>query len=276
MSEQATPAQRLSTRYGAEQDWAPPQWNETLDVQLRHRSVRKYVDTEVSDEIIRTVIAAAQSGATSSNQQLISALVIRDQAKKEAIAEVGGPFQKHIKHAPVLVLWLLDFRRARYLAEQAGKEPVGLQYLDVALVGACDAGISAQNAALAAESLGLGICYLGSVRNDSARIAEILELPEDVIPFLGMELGYPDPEEEAGVKPRLPQEAFLHFETYDAEAVPGQLDTYEETLADYYRDYDMDPSWGRRLVSRLGEKMTFATKRHQVADFLKSRGLGLK
>ncbi|GAB3847078.1 nitroreductase family protein [Nesterenkonia populi] len=274
--EQRTPAERLHARYGREADWQPPEWNETLDVLLRHRSVRRYLDQEVSDETVRTVIAAAQSASTSSNQQIISALVIRDQHKKDAVAEIGGPFQKHIRHAPALIIWLVDFRRARHLADAAGREPVGLDYLDIALVGACDAGIHAQNALVAAESLGLGGVFLGSVRNDSGQLAQVLELPQDVIPFVGMELGHPDPQEEAGIKPRLPQESFLHFETYDADAVPEQLAAYEATLAEYYRDYDMDPSWGRRLVSRLGEKATFATQRHKLADFLRSRGLGLK
>lgn len=274
--EERTPTERLYARYGKEADWQPPEWNETLDVLLRHRSVRRYLDREVSDETIRTVIAAAQSGSTSSNQQIVSALVIRDQAVKEAVAEIGGPFQKHIKHAPVLIIWLIDFRRARHLAAQAERVPVGLDYLDIALVGACDAGIHAQNALVAAESMGLGGVFLGSVRNDSEKLAEVLGLPEDVIPFVGMELGHPDPQEEAGIKPRLPQETFLHFESYDADAVPAQLDEYEETLAEYYRDYDMDPSWGRRLVSRLGEKATLATQRHRLSEFLRSRGLGLK
>ncbi len=87
----AGPADRLRSRYGRPVGWQPPEWNDTLDLMLRHRSTRRYLDKHVPEETLRTVIAAAQSAPTSSNQQIISALAIRDQAKKDAVAEIGAP-----------------------------------------------------------------------------------------------------------------------------------------------------------------------------------------
>ncbi len=89
-----------------------------------------------------------------------------------------------------------------------------------------------------------------------------------------MELGYPDPDEEAGIKPRLPQESFLHIDAYDADAVPEQIRVYEETLAEYYRDYDMDPSWGRRLVSLLGRRRHSPPRGTDLQTFCGVEGSG--
>lgn len=275
-SEAPAARDRLTARYGGTLDWAPPQWNETLDVLLRHRSVRAFTDREVSDEILRTIVAAAQSGATSSNLQLVSVVAVRDADTKAALAEVGGPRQKHIAHAPVVLVWLLDFARAAVLAEREGVELGGLDYLDAALVATFDAGIAAQNAVIAAESLGLGTVYLGSLRNDIARVAELLDLPPGIIPFVGLELGHPDPAENADIKPRLPQEIVLHHERYDRDRVSGDLDRYEATLADYYREYGLDPRWGARLLDRLSATAATATKRHFLREFFQRQGLELR
>ena len=87
-------------------------------------------------------------------------------------------------------------------------------YVENFLVAAVDVAIAAQNAALAAESLGLGMCYIGSIRNNTARVIELLELPRLVFPVVGMTIGWPAA--QPMIRPRLPVSAVLHWEKYDA------------------------------------------------------------
>ncbi|NLS09731.1 NADPH-dependent oxidoreductase [Nesterenkonia sp. MY13] len=277
----ATPLDHLTARWGKEPDFIPEEWNPVLENLISHRSVRKWLPTEVSENQIRTIAAAAQSASTSSNKQVVSVVAVRDAEARQALAEVGGPAQApHISSAPVVLVWLVDTSRIRQAVAAAQEEKpeveyTGAEYLDEILVGACDVGINAQNAVAAARSLGLGTCFLGSLRNDAERVGEILGTPEYVVPFLGLEIGHPDPGEEAGIKPRIPQSAYLHWETYDAEAATDVGD-YDQTLAEYFGRWGKPSSWTRQLVGRVGPKAVLSAKRHFLRRVFERAGFGLK
>src|SRR5690606_31073094 len=124
-----------------------PRWNATLDLLLAHRSVRRWLDRDVAEATLRTILAAAQSGPTSSNLQVVSVVVVRSADRKAQLAEVAGARQReHILAAPVVLVWLIDYARARRLAAERGSDIGTIEYLDAALVGATDIGIAAQNA----------------------------------------------------------------------------------------------------------------------------------
>jgi FMN reductase (NADPH) len=91
-----------------------------------------------------------------------------------------------------------------------------------------DAAILAQNTALAAESLGLGICYIGSIRNNLPQVIDLLELPRLVVPITGMTVGWPDVEPR--LRPRLPLRAVLHWEKYDTTGEDGALREYDRAM----------------------------------------------
>ncbi len=276
-----TPTDQLRARWGAEPGFTPEEWNPTLETMVSHRSVRQWLDREVTENQIRTIAAAAQSGSTSSNKQVVSVVAVRDPEAKRALGEVGGPNQfPHISTAPVVLVWLIDTSRIRKAVEQAQAEKpqieyTGAEYLDEILVGACDIGVNAQNAVVAARSLGLGTCYLGSLRNNVERVGEILGAPEHVVPFLGLLVGYPDPEEPAGIKPRIPQSAYLHWDSYDAAAATDVGD-YDQILADYFAQYGKPSSWTSGLVSRVGPKAVKVAKRHLLRRVFERAGFALK
>jgi FMN reductase (NADPH) len=96
------------------------------------------------------------------------------------------------------------------------------------LIAAIDVSLSAQNAALAAESLGLGICYIGSIRNNASEIIELLNLPKLTFPITGMTLGWP--EKRSDIKPRLPLHSVLHWESYSREKEDEDLWNYDKTM----------------------------------------------
>lgn len=275
----------LAARWGQNPGFAPDKWNSTLETIVSHRSVRRWLNRDVNVNTIRTLAAAAQSASTSSNKQIVSMVAVRDIEMKNALGEVassdGSSVQaRQISTAPVVFVWLLDTSRIRHAVQWHRKEDpeseyTGLQYIDEAFVGVCDIGIAGQNTVVAAESLGLGAVFLGSLRSDAERVGEILNVPDHVVPFLGLAIGHPDPEEPAGIKPRIPPEAFLHWDSYNPEAAID-VAAYDDTLAEYYSRYGLPSFWRRQMASRVNAKNVESRKRHLLRDVFEKAGFGLK
>lgn len=265
----------LNARYGTELDWEPGEWNDTLNVILSHRSVRRWLDEPVSEEQVRSIVAAAQSAPSSSNKQTVSVVAVQDAEIKKELQVVGRQMFNHIETAPVVLIWCIDHSIARLLAEREGKELGALEYFDEAGLGFLDAGIMSQNAAIAAESMGLGTVYLGSMRNDMERVQELLHLPTHVVPVVGLAIGHPDPTERAGIKPRLPQDAVLHWDVYGAPR-PELIDAYDTALDTYYSRYGQHQLWSHQFVSRLGAESITKTNRRLVRRVLEKAGFGLR
>lgn len=276
MTAELSPRELLQARYGHPATWAPEEWNETLDVLHRHRSVRRWLEQPVADETIRSIVSAAQSAPSSSNKQVISVVAVRDPELKQGLAEVCRQMFPHIEYAPVVLVWCIDYSRARLLAEREDRELGALDYADEAALGFLDAGIASQNAAVAAESLGLGTVYLGSVRNDIEKVQELLGIPADVVPVVGLEVGHPDPSEPAGIKPRLPQELVLHWDRFDAEPDQAHFDAYDRAIDNYYSRYGQHQLWSVQTVHRLASKSITKSNRQFLRRVLEKAGFGLK
>jgi len=172
----------------------------TIDLIHQHRSVRNYKPDQIPDGWIEQIVAAAQRTSSSSNLQTYSVIVTIDPDKKAKIQDISGG-QSHISQAPVFLLWCADFSRLKRVSEHQGYD-IEAGYMENFMVGAVDAAITMQNAALAAESLGLGFCFIGALRNDPEGIRDIFELPELVFPICGMTVGWAN--EQPMIKPRLP------------------------------------------------------------------------
>ncbi|MDT5152553.1 MAG: hypothetical protein QOI01_4286 [Mycobacterium sp.] len=150
--------------------------NETLALQLAQRSVRKFSRRPVTDEQLAALVAAAQSAATSSNLQPWSVVAVRDPERKARLATLAND-QQFINEASLFFVWVADLGRARRLAERAGTPLDGADYLETTIIGFVDTALAAQNAVVAAESLGLGTVFVGAVRNHPEEIAAELALP---------------------------------------------------------------------------------------------------
>ncbi|ANE04983.1 NADPH-dependent oxidoreductase [Corynebacterium crudilactis] len=270
-----TPEELLAARYGAPVSWTPPQWNHTLDIIHQHRSVRRWLDKPVADDTIRTIISAAQSGSTSSNKQVISVIVVKDPEARKALSEISQQMFPHLEQVPVVLIWLIDFSRIRYAATREQLPTGAHDYLDEAALGFLDAGVAAQNAAIAAESLGLGTLYLGSVRNDVEAVQKLLGIPPEIVPVLGLEIGHPDPTEPAGIKPRLPQEAIVHWDTYSTPD-PTHIDAYDQALDTYFSRYGQHQLWSTQMAHRAASTSTTKTNRKFLRRVLERAGFGLK
>ncbi|OZC68551.1 NADPH-dependent oxidoreductase [Rhodococcus sp. 15-725-2-2b] len=223
--------------------------NETIDVLLSHHSVRTFTDDPIDTETIETIVAAAQSAPTSSNLQAWSVIAVRDPARKKRLAALAGN-QAFIAEAAVFLVFVADLGRARRLAAAHDAELGGADYFDSTILGAIDAALAAQNAVVAAESLGWGTVYVGAVRNAPDEIAAELALAEQSVPVVGSALGRAG-EDTAGVKPRLPISSVLHHENYDAVVADAAVPVHEQRLSEYYVTQGRTSSWISSVLSRL-------------------------
>lgn len=265
--------------------------NETIATLLAHRSVRRFIDAEVTEREVATMIAAAQSASSSSNLQLWSVVEVRNPETKVKIAELAGTDGAHLAAAPVVLFWVADLARATQVygdvvADPAAYPEVSAEALadsaagtalnlETTLVAFGDALIAAQNAAVAAEALGLGICYLGSIRNDVPGLASALGLPDHSFVAVGLTVGRPNPERPTRIKTRLPIAAVWHRERYDLAGQRAAVAAYEQAATQFYTGQGMAPSWIQRNIARLFAR-TAIGKRTRMAQWIEERGLGVK
>lgn len=269
-------ASALTARYGNEtQASAAGPWSEVVGSLLLHRSVRAYKPNAVPDGTLETLVAAAQSAATSSNMQTWSVIAVTDPAIKAALAAVAGR-QAHIEQCPLFLVWVADLSRLERVGRTAGQALEGLPYLETFLVAAMDAAIAAQNAAVAAESLGLATVYIGALRNDVERVATLLGLPAGAVGVTGLCVGYADDSVPAMVKPRLPQSAVLHRERYDVAGEVGDVASYDHALEKFSAAAERSAyRWTDRVVSRMGQ-VAALSGRDRLREALNRLGFPLR
>ncbi|BCB02806.1 oxygen-insensitive NADPH nitroreductase [Bacillus sp. KH172YL63] len=244
--------------------------NETIETILQHRSIRQFKDEPLSEEQIRTIVSSAQAASTSSYIQAYTIIGVKDPVKKKKLSELAGP-QSYIEENGHFFVFCADLYRHEKIGEweQADVIP-SLESTEKFMVAVIDASLAAQNASIAAESMGLGICYIGGIRNDLESVSDILELPDRVIPLFGLAVGYP--EGVSDVKSRLPMAAVYHEDTYqrDEEAMKAELDMYDETISSYYHARTA----GKRSDRWTGQmaKMLSGKKRMYMKDFVEKKG----
>lgn len=198
----------------------------TIELIHEHASVRSYKSDPVEKQLVEEIVAAGQRASTSSNMQCYSVVVVTDPQKKAIMAELCGN-QKHIRQAPLFLAWCADLSRLERVSERRGYEQVS-ENVESFLVSAVDVALAMQNATLAAESLGLGMCYIGAIRNNPLAVIELLSLPELVFPISGMTLGWPAVEPKR--RPRLPLNAVLHWESYSSEDEEAAIWDYDQAM----------------------------------------------
>lgn len=269
--------ERVGTRYrdpALAEELSHITWNSTLDVMLSHRSVRYYLDQPLPANTLELVVAAAQSAASTSNLQAWSVIAVEDKDRKARLAGYAAD-QKHIHDAPLLLVFVADLARLRAISDERGHAGVALDYIEAFIFAIADAAFAAQNAAVAIESLGLGCCYIGAMRNDPQAVANELGLPDESMVVFGMTVGRPDPAVATDVKPRLPQGIILHRERY-TQIDPELMAAYEARMREFQAEQNMrNIDWTEQTAARIKD-VAALTGRHVLTDFLKARGFGLK
>ena len=240
---------------------------DVIDLLKSHRSIRKFTDQPIDDAMVESIISAGLAAATSSNLQGTTVIRVRNLETRSAIAELAGG-QTYVETAAAFFVWCADLHRSSVACELAGGDfHAGMT--EHFIIAATDTAIAAQNAVVAAESQGLGICYIGGIRNDPAQMTELLDLPEQVVPLFGLCLGYPD--QDPALKPRLPISVTLKEETYDQSGDVAGIEAYDAQMREYYLERTggkIDRTWSADMSALLGKE-----SRPHMRSYLDGQGL---
>ena len=204
-----------------------------IDILKGRKSIRRYSSKPVSDALLRELIEVAERASTTGNMQLYSVIVTRSQEGKERLAPCHFN-QPMIAGAPVVLTFCADYNRFSKWCEQRKAIP-GYDNFHSFLTAMIDTLLFAQNFCVAAESKGLGICYLGTTTYTADKLVEILKLPKLVMPITTITVGYPD--ENPVQTDRLPVGAVIHSEQY-VDYTPEEIDLqfdYKERLEENCR-----------------------------------------
>ncbi len=239
---------------------------------LNHRSVRKYKPDPIDEDTLKGLIAAAQSAATSSNLQLWSVVSVMDPGTREQLATMCENY-RHVKDCAVFLAFIADHYRLRKAALAVGEKAEGLGHTEFYTMAVVDASLAAERLVCAAESIGIGICYIGALRNDTGGVKQLLDLPEGTFGLFGLCLGWPEEPLTAEIKPRLPQESIWFREKYDREVGVGD---YDQRMREFYESQRMkgEVSWSMRSGRRVD--LDHMTGRENQLKFLKEQGFLLQ
>ena len=185
------------------------------------RTIRKYATREVSNELLNSLLTAAERTPTMGNLQLYSVVVTRDREMKEKLAPAHFN-QPMVTGAPVVLTFCADFRRTTRWAENRQASPGYDNFLSF-INAATDALLYCQTFCNLAEEEGLGTCFLGTTVYMPQMIIDTLKLPRLVFPVATITLGWPD--EHPALSDRLPLQAIIHQETY-RDYTPRAIDKY--------------------------------------------------
>jgi nitroreductase len=181
-----------------------------LKTLTQHRSIRNYTEQTIAPELLNQLLETACRASNTGNMQPYSIVVSTDDVLKQKLSPAHFN-QKMITQAPVVLTFCADFNRITQWCEQRNAVP-GFDNFQSFMAAAIDAMLVAQNFCIAAESVGLGICYLGTTTYNAGQIIAALNLPKLVVPITTVTLGYPA--DEPDLTDRLPLQATVHFETY--------------------------------------------------------------
>lgn len=242
--------------------------NDVFTLLQSHRSIRKFTDQPIDQETVEALVHAGQSAATSSFIQACTVIQVAQSPKRDQLASLAGN-QAFVSQAPVFLVFCADMYRHKQACDQ---HHAAMQsgFTEQFLTASVDCSLFAQNVVVAAESLGLGICYVGALRNNIDAVSELLELPDLVYPVFGLCLGFPA--QNPDVKPRMPVSVVLKQEVYGdrAEQVVETMAHYDDALQQYYQTRmggQKSVTWTEQISGMLQKE----SRPHMLA-FLNKKG----
>jgi nitroreductase/FMN reductase [NAD(P)H] len=192
-----------------------------------HRVHRSFLARDIAPDLLRLLCACALSAPSKSDLQQGDILIIRDKAKRDAVADLL-PDMPWVREAPVFLVFLANGRRLPAISRLRSR-PFPNDHLDLFFNATVDAAIVMTTFLRAAEAAGLGCCPISVIRDHAAVISEMLGLPAKVIPIAGMCVGWPA--DEGGITPRLPLDVTVHEERFAETDLAGRIDAYDRRRA---------------------------------------------
>jgi len=225
--------------------------NDTIRTQLEHRTIREYENRPVPEEIIKQLIQVACRTATSNGLQACSIIRITDQAIKDELADICK--QEYVARMPELWIFIVDQYRNGQIAKEKDCHEESIRDMDRFFQAFTDAVLMAQNVVNAAESIGLGTVYFGSILNDADRVIKLLDLPKLTFPALGLGFGYPN--QNPQLKPRMDMELRMFENKYKCfDSYLDMIKEYDEIMQTYYdlrQSNQRVDSFSNQVVTKL-------------------------
>jgi len=244
--------------------------NEVIKLLQSHRSVRKFNNQQISQNVLDELIKCGQAASTSSFIQACTVIQVEDTMMRNELVQLAGN-QSYIASAARFVVFCADMNRHKTACDMHESDMLS-GYTEQFITATVDCALFAQNVMTAAQSLGIEGVYIGGIRNSIQAVAELLELPQLVYPVFGMCLGYPAQNPE--VKPRLPLSVILKKDRYDDSADVSTISDYNHQVRDYYKTRtggNKDMGWSEQISEMLVKEA-----RPHIKPFLESRGFILK
>lgn len=229
----------------------------------KRKSVRVFTDKEISAEIRDEILLCAVNAPTAGNQQLYTILNIENPEIKKKLS-VSCDNQPFIQDAKLVLIFCADFKKWYDAFIDTDCEPRKPQVGDF-LLAVNDALIAAQNAVSAAESFGIGSCYIGDIMENCEYHRELLNLPQYVFPAAMLVFGYPT---EGQLSRKKPERADMKFIVH--------TDSYKELSEDERRELFSPKSsektyeqWMRAFCKRKYNSDFSVEMSRSVAEYLK-------
>lgn len=247
--------------------------NDMIKSQLEHRTIREFTNDIVPEDITKQLIQVAGRTATSNGLQACSIIRVTDPAIKKELADICT--QEYVARMPELWIFLVDQYRNGQIAEEKDCHEDSISDMDRFFQGFTDACLMAQNVVNAAESIGLGTVYLGSILNNPSRTIKILDLPKRTFPALGLGFGYPN--QAPQLKPRMDMELRMFENNYKCfDNYSHIIKDYDEIMQTYY-----DLRQANQRVDSFSDQVTARLKgvnpiRQRIVKTITEQGFDLK
>lgn len=248
--------------------------NEVIKTILNHRSVRKFTSEKLTKKQVETIVTSAQAASTSSYIQAYSIIGVTDEKIKEQLVDVTGG-QKYVLDNGHFFVFCADLYRHEVIGEMEKSEVTeSIESTEKFMVAVIDAALAAQNAVIAAESMGLGICYIGGIRNNLQEVEKLLKIPNRVVPLFGIAVGHPA--RETSKKPRLPMEHIYSENEYpqDMSEYKQQLEAYNDVISSYYHERTKgrrNDTWTAQISQMLERKSRMYMKEYVESKDMNKR-----
>lgn len=233
-----------------------------LEVLKEHRTYRNFDENyQISDDELQNILQASRQAPSWMNGQMYSIIVVKDREIREKMVALN-PGNPHMLHSSVFLVFVADLKRTKKVAEHYGVDYPINEGLDPLITAVTDAALALENAVIATEALGLGSVVVGSIRKDIAEVSELLNLPEYVLPIAGLSIGKPNVKMRS--KPRLPEEAVIHYDTYqdyDYQLIEDYDDTMEK-----FAEARETKIWSKKFADYFSNKPN-----QKIDEFLKTK-----
>jgi nitroreductase len=231
--------------------------NHTLELLIERSSCRAFTDKKIPAEVLEMILEAGVHAASGGNLQPFTIIKIEDNLTKQRLVELNEN-QTFIAHAPVNLLFCIDWCRLKRWAELEAAPFAASSSFRHFWISFQDTIIAAQNICSAADSLGLGSVYVGTVLECFRELRDMFELPKGVFPVVLLSLGYP--KSRPAPKSKLAMNMLVHNERYQQSTDEDLLEAFKAKYPDMDKEITDERIAALTQVSRQTHGDEFARR----------------